>query len=361
MTSKKPLWSDHEIEKIKPIAERSRQTLIHLFPEWLKRQSPKNGTPDAVGEFKHKMIHKVGGSFQKLKLDDLQVELIKYTNTAIRKVELIASAHQMVREIGLWLTTHAQATSFVRIAELRALQKVGTEYASKLRSMSTHIEMPEIVELRLQLSNRLEEIKAALDGAKKRASKLWQTRLKTINDAEDLQNEVDELFSVFEGCREDLDDLQLMRRCLRIYLQIYQQLSNDRLTWSEFDSLADKLKSEVFDAVGEDEPPWEPLETVENFRKLIAESREEKSLAWIRDLEEEAAGFESLNAADINSLHARANCPPAVLADKHRARLECISNEIEKHLSKLKIDWLIEKFRELSSEMQKQFISRITI
>lgn len=361
MTSKKPLWSDHEIEKIKPIAERSRQTLIHLFPDWLKRQSPKDGTPDAVGEFKHKMIHKVGGSLQKLKLDELQDELVKYTNTVIRKVELIASAHQMVREIGLWLTTHAQATSFVRIAELRALQKVGTEYANKLRSISTHIEMPEIVELRLQLSNKLEEMKAAVNGAKNHASKLWQTRLNTINDAEDLQNEVDELFSVFEGCKEDLDDLQLMRRCLRIYLQVYQQLDNDRLTWNEFDSLANKLKSEVSDAVGEDEPPWEPLETIENFRKLIAESRTEKSLEWIRDLEKETTDFESLNAADINSLHTRANCPPAVLADNHRARLEEINKKIEKHLSNLKIDWLIEKFRELSPEMQKQFLSRITI
>jgi len=335
--------------------------LIHLFPDWLKRQSPKDGTPDAVGEFKHKMIHKVGGSFQKLKLDELQDELVKYTNTAIRKVELIASAHQMVREIGLWLTTHAQATSFVRIAELRALQKVGAEYANKLRSISTHIEMPEIIELRLQLSNRLEEIKTALNGAKNRASKLWQTSLNTINDAEELQNEVDELFSVFEGCREDLDDLQLMRRSLRIYLQVYQQLSNDRLTWNEFDSLANKLKSEVFDAVGEDEPPWEPLETIENFRKLIAESREEKSLEWIQDLEKETADFESLNAAAINSLHARANCPPAVLADNHGARLEEINKKIEKHLSKLKIDWLIEKFRELTPEMQKQFLSRISI
>jgi hypothetical protein len=117
----------------------------------------------------------------------------------------------------------------------------------------------------------------------------------------------------------------------------------------------------VFDAVGEDEPPWEPLETIENFRKLIAESREEKSLEWIRDLEKETTDFESLNTADINSLHARANCPPAVLADNHRARLEEINKKIEKHLSKLKIDWLIEKFRELSPEMQKQFLSRITI
>jgi len=359
MTVKKPLWSDYEIEEIKPRVEHSRQMLIQLFPDWLRRQSPRSGTPDAVGEFKHRMIHKVGKNLQQLKLDELQDELIQYTSASIRKAELIASAHQMLGEIRLWLTTHAQATSFVRVAELRALQKVGTEYAGKLRNISAHLDMPEIVELRVQLSNKLEEIKETLNGAKERASKLRQTQLNTIHDAEDLQNEVDELFSVFEGCGDDLDDLQLMRRSLRIYIQAYQQLDNDGLFWNEFDALADKLKSEVFDAIAEEEPPWEPLGTIGNFRKAIVESREAKSLEWIQALEKETEDLGNLNVADMNRLHTRANCPPAVLSENHRARLEEINKKIEEHLSKLKIDWLIEKFRELSPEMQKQFLSRI--
>jgi hypothetical protein len=361
MTSEKTLWSDHEIEKIKLIAERARQILIELFPDWLKRQSPKGRTPDVVGEFKHKMINKVGVSFQKLKLDNLRDELVKYTNAAIQNVNLIASAHQTIEEISLWLTTTAQATSFVRIAELRALQKVGTEYTNKLRGISMRLELPEIVELRLQLSNRLEEIKNALNGAKKRAEKLWETKLNTIRDIEEVQNEVNELFSIFEGCREDIDDLQLMRRSLRIYIHAYQQLRNEQLTWNELNSLSNNLKSEIFNTIGEDESPWDPSETIENFQKLISKSREEKSHRWLQALEEEIANFENLNAVTINSLHTRVNCPPAVLTDSHRVRLEEINKKIEKCLSKLKIDWLIEKYKELTPEMQKQFLSRITI
>ncbi len=64
MTSEKTLWSDHEIEKIKPITERARQIVIEIFPDWLKRQSPKGRTPDIVGEFKHKMINKWGKAFK---------------------------------------------------------------------------------------------------------------------------------------------------------------------------------------------------------------------------------------------------------------------------------------------------------
>ncbi len=146
----------------------------------------------------------MGESFQKLKLDELRSELVKHTNTAIQNVNLIASAHQTIEEINLWLTRNAQATSFVRIAELRALQKVGTEYANKLRGFSMRLELPEIVELRLQLSNRLEEIKNALNGAKKRAEKLWKTKINTIRDVEELQNEVNELFSILKAAKRIL-------------------------------------------------------------------------------------------------------------------------------------------------------------
>jgi hypothetical protein len=152
-----------------------------------------------------------------------------------------------------------------------------------------------------------------------------------------------------------------MRRSLRVYIQAYQQLSNEQLTWNELNSLSDKLKCEIFDTIGEDESPWDPLETIENFQKLISKSREEKSLEWIRGLEEETTDFESLNAAAINSLHVRANCPPALLTDSHHVRLDEINKKIEKHLSKLKIDWLIEKFKELTPEMQRQFLSRVII
>ena len=306
-------------------------------------------------------MKKVGGNLQKLKLEDLNAELVKYTNASIKNVELFASAHQTINEISLWLVSSVQATSFVRVAELRALQKVGTGYANTLRGISMRLELPEVAELRLQLSNRLEEIKNALNGVKKRAEKLWKTKINTVHDIEELQNEVDELHSIFEGCEGDIDDLLLMRKTLRCYMQVYQQLSNEQLVWNEFNSLTDKIKSEILDAIdeNEDESPWDPAETIENFQKLISKDREEKSLSWIKSFEEEITNLENLSAATINSLHDRASRPPAILTGDHRVRLEEINKKVETRLSNLKIDWLIEKYKELTPEMQKQFLSQI--
>ena len=290
----------------------------------------------------------------------VDMTLVKYTNTTIRKFEIIASAKQIAREVRIWLTSNAEATNFVRIAELRAIQNVGSEYADKLRSISAQIAIQGLNELRHELASRLEEIKKALKKAKKRAEKLWQTNLNTINDAEILQIEVDELFSVFEGCEIDLEDLQIMRKSLRIYIQSFKQLSNDRLTSTEFETLANKIKEEVLITLGEDDPPWKPVETIENFRILINKNRTDKSSEWIRDLESRVVDLESLNASEINSLHARTNSPPAFLAEDHCARLEEIYKNIEKQISKIKIDWLIEKYKELAPEMQRLFLARIS-
>jgi len=359
MTSEKPLWSSHDIDEIQAIVERSRQSLIHLFPEWLDKQTPKNSKPDAVGEFKHKMIYKVGGSLKKLNLEDLHDKIVHYTNGAIQKVEIIASAHQLVSEVSLWLTTHAQATKFVRIAELRALQKIGSEYTNKLRKISTQIQLPEFDDLRIQLSNRLDGIEIASKKTKDRASILWQTKLTNIDDVEVMQNEVDELFSMFEGCKEDVDDLQLMRRALRLYAQAYRQLDDDRLTLKGFDLLSDKLKADLLDSIGEDELPWDPLEIIENFRITIEEKRNKKSLEWISGLESEIANMSLSKVSDLNNLHSRVICPPAFLSGNHKVKLEEINETIEQYSNEIKIDWLVEKYKELTPEMKKIFLSRV--
>ena len=361
MTSQRPLWSDHEIEKIKPFAERSRQSIIQIFPDWLIRQTPKAGTPDAVGDFKHKMVNFIGGNLQKLKLSELHKELLQYTATVIRQAELIASAHQMVREVGLWLTTNAEATHFVRIAQLRALQIVGSDYAKKLQGIEKEIRMSGITEIRIQLSERLEEIKQAQTDAKKRVLKLWEVKLDTISDAEELQDEVEEMISVFEGCQNDIGDLQILRKALRIYVQGYQQLNNDRLSSTEFELLTKNLKVEASDAFKDDMPPWDPEETIENFRNIIAKDRAEKSLAWIQSLERDASNLEGLKATEANVLHARASCPPPIFGESHQAHLKKITVEIENRLNGLKIEWLIEKYRELNPQMQRQFLSIIVV
>ncbi|MBM3299017.1 MAG: hypothetical protein FJY85_03585, partial [Deltaproteobacteria bacterium] len=66
MAMEKPLWTDSQIAEVQPHYEKGRQGAILFFPDWLARQTPRSDTPEAVGDFKHKMLHVVGGNLKKL-------------------------------------------------------------------------------------------------------------------------------------------------------------------------------------------------------------------------------------------------------------------------------------------------------
>jgi hypothetical protein len=69
MATEKPLWTDSQITEVQPYYERGRQGTILFFPDWLARQTPRSDAPEAVGDFKHKMLHIVGGNLKKLELE----------------------------------------------------------------------------------------------------------------------------------------------------------------------------------------------------------------------------------------------------------------------------------------------------
>lgn len=360
MINEKPLWSDHQIQELQPSLELTRQTIIQVFPAWLECQAPRAQTPDAAGDFKHKMLRLIGGNLKKIGLVDLFEKLEKRTLESIRNIEIAAEAHQVLREVGLWLTTHGDATRFVRVAELRALQQVGKEHASKLQGLSTRIPMPEIGEMRSRLSETIHRMKDAEKNMVKRASKLWNSSLRSEDDIDLLSAEVEALMSAFENCPNDIEDLQIMRKALRIFHNAHRQLNDNRLSWSEFESLARQCEAEAQSALGEDEPPWSAEDAIQSLVNITSRQRKGASKAWIESIQEEAISVATMSAADANRLRARAGNPPPVITEAHTKRLAEIVYDIESRLNALKIDWLVEKFKELSPTMRKEFFSRIS-
>lgn len=356
MTAEKPTWTDLQIAELQPHFERARQAVVMYFKEWLARQTPRGDTPDAAGDFKHRMVRLVGGNLKRIGLEDLVLEVDTHTAKVVRQAETIAEAHQLLRDVASWLTLHGDAVRIVRVADLRGLRDVGRDFASKLQGMASRIALAEIGDTRTQLSSFLNKLKGAEDVAVNRASGLWQTKLLSEDDIEQLLAEVESLVSVFENLPKDQEDLVLMRRALRLYQKDYQQLANDRLTWPEFEKLTEELKQDAATTFGEEEPPWPPSDTIDGFAATIAKKRKDDSSGWIQVVESEAAGIASMSASDANRLHARASNPPAFLTELHTKLLKKLIEEVEARLDALKIDWLVEKFRELPLTLRKKFL-----
>lgn len=358
MAMEKPLWTDFQIAEVQPHYERGRQSAILYFPDWLPRQTPKSDNPEAVGDFKHKMLHVFGGNLKKLGLEPQFQQLETHTIQVIRKAETIAEAHQLLRDVKSWLTAHGDAVRIVRVSEIRGLLDVGNDYSKKLQGMAVRIQIPEIVETRTQLSGFLAKLKDAETETVKRASRLWQTRIRTEADIDQNLGEVESLISAFENLPKDLEDLQLMRRALRLYQKDCTRLSDENLNWTEFEALAEEIRKEWATTFGDEEPPWLPDDTMDQFVQDISKRRKEVSTTWIDSMEAQVESIPSMSADQANRFHTRVSKPPPIVTEPHLKRAAIIARKVETRLEVLSIEWLLEKFKELPLKAKKDFLQR---
>lgn len=356
MVAEKPLWTESQIEKLMPYIERGRQAIVQYFPEWLENQAPKSDAPADVGDFKHKMIRKIGPNIKKLALNNEHEELETYTLQIVKRAEQIAEAQQLHRDVQSWITAHGDAAKIGRVYEIRALKQVGNEFSQKLQKMQQRVQLPSIAQTRTQLSELLVKFKNTEDLIMKRASELWNKKICNEGDIDQLLSEVDSLVNSFENLPADQEDLQIMRKALRLYRSYYPRLSDDSLTWSKFSQLSEELKSESSDSLQDEDVPWPADDVIDSFVALISKERESKSLGWITIFAEEASDIANMAAHEVNMLDKKIKNLPSYLTKAHTNELQTISEKITSRLNDLSIEWLLEKFKELSQHNRNNFL-----
>lgn len=359
MAAEKPLWVDSQIAEVQPHYERARQGVIQLFPGWVTRVASRSASPSEVGDFKHKMLHVVGGNLKKLDLEEQYRQLEERTLQVVRNAEAVADAHQLVQNVRSWMTPHSEPARITRVAEIRDLRKAGAEFARKLQGMAERVDNPDIPQVRLQLAEFGTKLKSAEDGLVKRAERLWQTKLQTEDDLDRALTEVNALVAAFENLPNDLEDLQLMRSAIRQYQRGCQLLSDDNLTWAAFDAQVQEVRHECAAAIGDEEIPWPPDKTVDALAKEILKERKARSSSWLKSVEAEAIEIDTMPAAEANRLHSRLSNPPAVLTDADSERLTATAKKATRRLDELSVEWMVEKYRELSPKMKKEFLRRV--
>ena len=242
---------------------------------------------------------------------------------------------------------------------IAAICSMSREYATKLQGMAQRIEMPEIGDVRTKLAEVVGQIKDGLEKVVKRAKGLWKSKLRSEDDLDSCRAEAEALVSAFENCPNDLQDLHKMQRALRTYHEDYKQLRDDRLTWPQFENLVQKLREETQMVIVENEVPWPPDKVMGAFAESITQRRNEASRRWIEGIEADAAAASTMSAAEANQLHNRASNPPPVLTGQHEECRAKVLKIIESRLDLLKIEWLVEKFKELALPLREKFLQLV--
>jgi chromosome segregation ATPase len=224
--------------------------------------------------------------------------------------------------------------------------------------MAGRITLNEIAETRSQLAGFIATLKEAEAKIMKRAKRLWQTKIQTEADIDSISGELESLVSAFENLPRDLEDLQIMRHALKLYQKGYMRLSDENLNWNEFETLAEEIRKEWAAALGEEEPPWLPDDTLDGFDQAISKHRKQASTTWVESIEAQVENIPSMAADEANRFYNRVSIPPPVVTDSHLKRAAVVDKKIQARLGDLSVEWLLEKFKELPTKAKKDFLQR---
>lgn len=357
MVSEKPLWTEKQIDDLSSAIEQACQVIIELFPKWLSNQHPVNDKPDTIGEFKHKMLNKIGGNLKTLDLDDQFEQLKKRVTYLVRNAETAAEAKQLIRDVSNWIYEHKQILRNPKISEIRGLKDIAKGYAKKLQIISQKIEIEELQNIRAQLAEFNESLKIEESKIIDRASDLWNSDIKNEEDLEIILKENRHLMRAFEGLDADLEDMTLIEQALNFFQKGCNQLSREDITWDKFNCLVDNWQSDMLQALGDEELPWDIKETISVLSAEKSEHRKKKSSSWITELENTWEAMNEPTVLEANRLYDKLSTPPPFATDSHREKATRLLNKVEKLLETLKVEWLVEKFKEMPFSSQKKFLN----
>ncbi len=359
MTAEKPLWADEHINSVKNEYIRARQYSIEFLSEWLPSQFPISESPTDIGNFNHRMTKVIGNNFKKIGLINEFSQIEKYTKNIIQNADNIAESKQLTRDVQSWIDSHYDILRTSRVAEIRGLKQAGSDYSRKLQGMTRRTELTEIPLVRSKLSEFIEKLNDTEKTLLKRATALWKVKINNESDIDEVITEIDSLIYAFDNLPADLDDLNLMKKMLKIYREWYQRLSDENLSWDSFDKIAREMQKECDNILDEEEIPWIPDDVVKSFVQTISVARKDKSDRWIKMIEDDAGSIEKMNAIEANKFYNQLSNHPVWLIDGHCQIVNRFIEKVNKRLNDLKIEWLVEKFRELSQETKRNFVQII--
>ena len=349
-------WPEQQLAELAKDYAIARQYAIQSFDQWILSQAPNSDSPSDIGDFKHKMLRVIGENFRKIELPDEYKKLEKYTLNAVKNAEALTSATQLIRNIEAWINEHSDTIRTKRVVDIREIKNKGITFSIQLQKTAQKFKIPAIGTLRKELSDftkNLEDIESKLV---ERASLLWDSSVSSEHDLDRISVEIKSLISSFDGLNSDLEDLFSMQKVIKIFHTCYRELSNINLSWDQFNSIKKHLFDRFKTEVESEETPWDFEEVLENFFRTISKYRSNQSKEWLDSVFIEESLLNTMDASSANTLLHQISSPPLFLTKDHLDQLDIFKRKVTQHLSNLNIEWLLEKFKELTLPKKNEFI-----
>jgi hypothetical protein len=360
MKEESNLWNPEQIDSLEPHIEDAKQNIIQFFDNWITRQGVKIGKPDEVGSFKHRMLELICPNLETLQLSEY-AEIIKgRVIKVLRNVDKMVEANRVIMNAKSLVDSNSPLSPLTKVLELEYLIKEAEEHTKKLHSLETIVEIQQLKETLLLISEFSSKCNKLRDIPRKRASAIRDTKIKKYDDIEDILREINALLILFDGKETDIEDLLDIKYFLEIFSKNFHSLNNLELTRYEFETYCGNFKKECINLSEEREVdlPW-PIENIYDIlQKNIGSLRKEEGKRWLDGINGQISEVTSMSKEDLRMILNRLDVIPSFLTDKQSQDAQAVKEKIERQLSNLEIDWLFEHFIGLPPNAKQEFMRR---
>lgn len=353
------LYPQGDIERYQHEVDLICQRVIQNFNSWLARQAPRGRTIKDASDFE-RFMRETALNLKKLGLSEQESKVDSHTANSIRQINALATAQSLAENIEGWLTEH-NISRAQRVADLRNDADTAKENLKKVSETLRIISVPSLENAKIKLNDFIKSTKQREKQFTARLSRILDSDSTfAVSKIDELTQEVDDLEKIFERCDSDIDELRSMRRALNFYKNASIRLYDGNLSEDAFATLWSELNDKSGE-ISDDEPPWMPCDVMPLLHKDALKKREKLGLHWLTDMEMEVSGIAGQDIATASNLHSRLQQVPGYLTKPQHRRAKELQNNVEAHLNKLKVEWLLEKYRELDTKSQSVFLKAIGI
>jgi len=314
------------------------------------------------------MIDLVCGNLELLQLHEYAERVKDRTQELVKHSDDMIELNRLAMSIRNWIDACSSLSETTKVKTLDGYIKTADEYKNQLQD----------IKKRIVNIKQIDETKQVLDSFKKKCEKLKGDHKKRVSDIykrireiigyngienisqeiEKISQELDVLFSIFEGTIDE-EDLLDNKHIATSFAKDIKLLSNLQLSKYEFENCYNNLRKKCIELFGERETQWPIEELYGNIYNAISSLREEEGKRWLDGLNDQISELDSMSKEDLRIILSLLDSFPPFLEDEQTQKAHEIKRKIESHLNKLDLEWLIEHFKELSPDIKKDFYIKI--
>jgi hypothetical protein len=356
------MWLDMEIKDVETDVGKGRQIIIENFNKWLPEQILLSDEPEEVAKFNSHLGKKLYKKLILLELDDLALKLKEHVEVQLKHSKDNAEARRLIDSVNSFITENSRISNISKINDLRKINEAAKNFNKQLQFASKKVKLEKLDNIRSDLSGFIKKINQREAELAEKANNLWNSEINNIEDIDNLINLVNECILIYEGVDSDLEDFYLMKKALSIFKNAYNQLNNFDLSWDKYNDLISKIKNNIENEYGDNEPPpWDFEETINLISNSISAKRELIAKEWLVDYLTIEDKISKMSVEEANFILNKLSIPSPLLTHEELKIVKKIKNKAEKRCDDLLLDWLVKRFKELPDKLKPVFFEMVGI